>query len=268
MSFQITTGFLDHNGGQLYWEAAGAGSPVVLIHGITLDRRMWDDQFSVLAQHHRVIRYDARGYGKSSPPSGPYRPYEDLAALLDAHEIARAALVGEAMGGGIAINLALDQPERVERLVLISGVVNGRPWSPASAEALQRPRRTASEQGLDAAKEEWLHTGFFAPAREHPGVAARLQTMVGEWSGWGWLNPNPLVSLQPSAWSRLAELQMPLLYILGERDVSDFHEIADRLTREAPQARCLVVPGVGILSNMEAPDMVNRALLEFLDGND
>jgi pimeloyl-ACP methyl ester carboxylesterase len=70
MDFQVTNGFHTYNGGRLYWEAAGAGSPVVLIHGMTLDTRMWDDQFPVLAQHHRVIRYDARGFGKSSPLSG------------------------------------------------------------------------------------------------------------------------------------------------------------------------------------------------------
>ena len=78
----VTTGTLAHNGGDLHWEAAGAGQPVVLVHGFSLDRRMWDDQFAPLAEHFRVVRYDLRGFGKSSVPNGPYSHVDDLAALV------------------------------------------------------------------------------------------------------------------------------------------------------------------------------------------
>lgn len=66
---QMDTGFADINGTHLYYEIAGSGPSLVFIHGFTLDNRMWDDQFEVFAQHYRVLRYDARGFGKSALPT-------------------------------------------------------------------------------------------------------------------------------------------------------------------------------------------------------
>ena len=75
---QPTIGFVETNGTQLYYETMGEGHPLVLIHGGYMDRRMWDDQFVVFAQHYRVIRYDVRGFGKSELPPVPYTDRQDL----------------------------------------------------------------------------------------------------------------------------------------------------------------------------------------------
>lgn len=109
MPMQARTGFAAVNGIRLYYEVAGSGRPLVLIHGMSLDTRMWDDQFEPLAQHYRVVRYDARGFGKSALQTGrSYAHTDDLKALLEYLDIEHAFIVGLSMGGGIAIDFALD----------------------------------------------------------------------------------------------------------------------------------------------------------------
>jgi pimeloyl-ACP methyl ester carboxylesterase len=108
-------------GGELYYETAGEGPALVLIHADFLDHRMWEPQFESLAQDHRAVRYDARGHGRSTVPGGPYSDGEDLRALLDHLGIASAYLVGLAHGARIASEFAAAEPRRVRGLVLAAG---------------------------------------------------------------------------------------------------------------------------------------------------
>src|SRR4051794_28386488 len=109
----VKDGFVELPGVRIYYEVAGDGDPVVLIHGGLLDRRMWDDQFLFFAQQYRTIRYDMRGAGKSEtePSSEPYSPYQDLYHFLRALDIRQAALVGLSGGARIAIDLSIAYPE-------------------------------------------------------------------------------------------------------------------------------------------------------------
>lgn len=115
----VDTGRVAVQGGEIFYEVRGQGAPVVLLHaGAQYDHTMWDGQVQALARLHRVIRYDLRGFGRSSRPSGPFSPTADLLRVLDTLGVERAALVGLGMGSGVAINFALQHPERVDRLVL------------------------------------------------------------------------------------------------------------------------------------------------------
>ena len=98
----VETGYAEINGARLYYEVAGAGQPLALLHAGIADSRMWDDQFAVFAERYKVIRYDYRGFGKSSVPPGPYVFRDDLLGLLRHLGIARASLIGVSMGGGLA----------------------------------------------------------------------------------------------------------------------------------------------------------------------
>src|SRR5438876_5964570 len=123
------SGFANVNGGSLYYEVTGAGTPVVLIPGFTLDTRMWDSQVEAFARRHQIIRYDLRGAGKSPPPTGPYSQYEDLAALLGHLGVGKAHIVGLSLGGAIAIDFALAMPEAVLSLIPVdASSVGGYPW--------------------------------------------------------------------------------------------------------------------------------------------
>jgi len=106
-------------GGELYYEAEGDGVPVVLVHGLALDARMWDDQVPALKDIARVVRYDVRGFGRSTRDADTsYSHADDLWRLLDHLEIDKAVLVGLSMGGRVVVEATLSAPERVRALEL------------------------------------------------------------------------------------------------------------------------------------------------------
>lgn len=107
-------------GGRLYYEVQGEGEPLILLHAGGMDSKMWDAQFDYLSKQFRVIRYDLRGFGRSSKPEQPFYPVDDLYQLMQHLGIKRASLVGLSMGSGVALNFALEHPEMVEKLVLAS----------------------------------------------------------------------------------------------------------------------------------------------------
>jgi pimeloyl-ACP methyl ester carboxylesterase len=259
--------FVDVNGTRLYCESAGSGQAVVFIHGFTLDTRMWDDQFLPLAQRFRVVRYDLRGFGKSAVPTGKvYSHVDDLKALLDRLEIPHACLVGLSKGGAVALDFALTYPQYVQALVLIDTVLGGFQWSPEGSARDGLVWQRAREAGIPAAKESWLTHPLFAPAHRQAAVAARLAQIVDEYSGWHFINANPEQGLEPPAAQRLSQLAMPMLVIVGEEDIADFQQISEKICQQVPRARKLVLPGVGHMANMEAPEQVSQALLAFLAG--
>src|SRR4051812_41163112 len=107
------------NGTQMYYEVAGSGHPLVLVHAGVADSRMWDDQFEVFAQHYKVIRFDQRGFGQTKPVDGEFRRYEDLYALLIFLGITETYLMGCSMGGGVCIDFVLEHPEIAKVLITV-----------------------------------------------------------------------------------------------------------------------------------------------------
>ena len=259
--------FIDVNGTRLYYETGGSGQAVVFLPGFTLDTRMWDDQFLPLAQHFRVIRYDLRGFGQSALPTDEtYSHVDDLKALLDRLEIQGACLVGLSKGGAVALDFALTYPQRTAALVLIDTVLGGFHWSPEAAARDGLVWQRAREAGIPAAKESWLTHPLFVPAQRQPAVAARLARIVDDYSGWHFVHDNPERALEKPAAQRLRELRMPVLAIVGEEDIPDFRQIAEMVHQQVPGARKAVIPGVGHMVNMEAPEQVNDAVSAFLTG--
>ncbi|HTO49604.1 MAG TPA: alpha/beta hydrolase [Burkholderiales bacterium] len=262
-----SSGFAEVNGTRLYYEIAGSGEPVVLVHAFTLDTRMWNDQFEVLARDFRVIRYDARGFGKSAlpQPGEAYSNAEDLAALADRLDARKPHVVGGSMGGRFALDYAVTYPDGLRSLVVIDSVVGGWQWSREWLTAYA-PVVAAGRRGdLAQAKALWLGLPLFAPAREKPEVDARLKQMVGDYSGWHFVNHNPERAVSPPAVGRLGTIRAPTLVLVGERDLPDFQRTAERLEREIPGARRATIAGAGHIANMEAPDAVNKALAGFLN---
>jgi pimeloyl-ACP methyl ester carboxylesterase len=254
-------GFAEVNGTRLYYEAAGEGQALVLIHGFALDTRVWDDQFDVFAQQYRVIRLDLRGYGRSALPAAEnYRHVDDLKALLDYLDLQLglpgATLIGLSMGGGVAIDYALTYPETVRALVLVDSTLGGFRW------AINWSVK-AREVGLESARKRWLAHPIFAASFEQPEVAARIAQIVEDYSGWHWLNRDPDRGMA-TAIERLTEIHVPALVIVGERDLPDFQAIADILVQGIPRAHKKVLRGSGHLPNMESPLAFNDCVLNFL----
>jgi 3-oxoadipate enol-lactonase len=251
-------------GGELYYEAEGDGAPVVLVHGLALDARMWDDQVRALKDIARVVRYDVRGFGRSTRDADTlYSHADDLWRLLDHLEIDQAVLVGLSMGGRIVVEAALAAPERVRALVLLDAVLDGVPWDADSQRGVQAIGEGLRSGGLDEAKAAWLRHDFFVPAQRTPHVARRLAEMVGEYSGVNWTSADPNAP-HPHSIELLATIAAPTTVVIAELDVPCFHEISDILAGRIPGARKVTVPGVGHMVNMEAPETVNALLCEVL----
>ena len=148
-SIKSVTGYADVNGTRLYYELAGEGHPLLLIHGFTLDTRMWDDQFDAFAQRYQVIRYDVRGFGRSAVPTHePYSHHDDVKALLDYLDIAHAHILGHSMGSGIATDFVLAYPEMADSLISVGTVVHGLDWLPEFRAFFRSLFEAASAEGV------------------------------------------------------------------------------------------------------------------------
>jgi pimeloyl-ACP methyl ester carboxylesterase len=230
-SFQpvhVDSGRVSVSGSSLYYEAAGRGPTIILLHAGSLDRRMWDDQFQALARSYRVIRYDARGHGRSGPAIERLDRSRDLAALMQDLRISRAALVGSSLGGATAIDFALAYPDKVTRLILVSSGLSGYKWPAESRDAPWRvaARAAAAKSDTVGIARSWLQSDYFAAARESPALAARLDTLLAEnvevWKGSLQRGPQDSVFAGP-ALSRLNQLHAPTLIVVGDRDIRDIH---------------------------------------------
>ena len=253
---------LELPGASLYYEVSGSGVPVVLIHGLALDCRMWDDQIPVLRQAATVIRYDVRGFGRSSRADDvPYTHWDDLWRLLDELGVQAAVLVGLSMGGGIALKATIDAPSRVLALVLLDAVVDGVPWDDASVAGMRAIAEGLRSDGLTGAKAAWLRHDFFGPAGRSPELSARLAAMVEDYSGAAWTRPDPH-GPGPNVLRSLSEIAVPTTVVVGELDVPCFRTMADVLASTIPGAQLIVVPNAGHMVNMEAPAAVNAILVQ------
>lgn len=266
---QTRTGHAGVNGTRLYYEVAGSGPPLVLVPGFTLDTRVWDPQWEPLARRFQVVRYDRRGFGRSSPPGdAPYSHHEDLKGLLDALGVGPAALLGHSSGGSNAVDFALAYPESARALVLYGSLLGGYALSPEFAAVVEGLKDTARTWGPEAAKAMWGGLLDFRPAAPDAASPELLRAILDGYSAWHWLHDDPVRPLDPPAAGRLAELRAPVLTLLGDRDVPDCHDIAALVQAAAPRAESVVLPGLGHLAHLEAPGRFNEAVLAFLERED
>ena len=255
---------MEVNGGRLFVDSTGRGDTVILLHEFALDARMWDAQFLELARRYRVVRYDLRGFGRSSAPAEPYSHVEDLRRLMTALGIRQAHLVGASMGGRVAIDFALAYPSEVQSLVLVDASLGGWEFSKSFSATFSDTAQSARRGDWSEARRRWLDQPLYASARAQPDLNGRLKQMIDEYGGAHFIRPDPVVATQSAA-RQLARIKALTLVIVGERDAADFQEIAAKLVREIPSARKVVIPGVGHLANMEAPARFNRVVLDFFD---
>jgi len=259
---QVNSGFAEINGGRIYYETAGAGHPLVLIHGGQMDRRMWDEQFALFSKSYRVIRYDLRGFGKSPASTNVYADEEDLAALLKYLHVEKAYVVGLSLGGRVAIDFALTHADMLDAIVPVAPGLSGFHFSsdPTDMDSW----RAAQAGDWEKVTEYWLKNAYMAPAMENPKIAPRLHELALENAHENLDNPVLESTLNPPAIDRLPDVKTPTLIIVGNRDVSDIHEICGLLYARIPGAKEIVIQGSGHIVNMEQPEQFNRAVLNFL----
>lgn len=256
---------------------AGQGEPVILIHGYGGSMWQWEHQQTPLSAHFRLITPDLIGSGLSAKPDIEYRPDQTLeffAGFMDALQIQQAVLVGNSMGAGVAIGMALTYPDRVSQLVLVDGFpanVRERVTSPS----IQRALDTAAPSWL-ASFGNWLFGGvmiesvlkeivhdpsLLTPAviersnrnRQRPGVIPPLMTVRDALPLW-----------ESGFAKRIGEIHHRTLIVWGEEDRVFPLSVGEDLLRTIKGSSLVRIPKAGHIPQWERPDLVNQAMIEFL----
>ena len=262
---QTQTGMAQINGANLYYETAGEGPSLILVHAGFVDSRMWDEQFSVFAQQYRVLRYDMRGFGKSKLVPGSFSHRSDLHQLLKFLSMEQAHLLGCSMGGGAIIDFALEHPEMTQSLVLVSAAIGGYQPQGDMPKPLQELLAALKEKDMERAADIAVRIWIDGPRRKPEQVDARIRARAHEMSLTAL--PNIFVKeepLEPAALERLQKLSAPTLVMVGELDDDSIKTIGELLATRIPGAQKASIAGAAHLPNMEKPDEFNQKVLAFL----
>jgi 3-oxoadipate enol-lactonase len=260
-----TTGTTHVEGADLYFEIAGEGPPLVLAHAGFVDCRMWDEQFPVFAEHHRVVRYDRRGFGQSAMAPGPFSHRHDLHGLLDVLGIERAHLIGCSAGGQVVTEFTLEHPERTASLVLISSALGGSPFQGEIPKPMQDLTVALQAEDVERAADLAVQIWIDGPHRTPDQVSTTIREQAREMARTAL--PNAFAQeqpLEPSARGRLNEIAAPTLVMVGELDDDSIKAIAEVLASGIRGAQKEVMSGVAHLPNMEKPEKFNQRVLKFL----
>jgi pimeloyl-ACP methyl ester carboxylesterase len=211
---------------------------------------MWKLQVEFFSKNHKVLIYDLRGFGKSSIPTEEYSHYDDLRALLDHLEIQKAKIVGHSFGGQVAIDFALEYPEYVDSLVLISTGLGGFSFENKLWNELSELK------DVKKIREKMLENEIFDSLRSDFEMNNLILNMVEEYSCWHFLNVDPVIKLNPSAVDILNELKCPVKVILGENDIDVQKDIAKKLEEDL-NIQAIKIPNSGHMVNLERPEVIN-----------
>lgn len=261
-----------------YLQRGDEGSPVVLIHGLGASAEIWSANIDALAMRHRVYVPDLPGFGRTEKPAwmdyspGAYSRF--LLAFMTALGIGRASLVGHSLGGGVALRVILDDPGRVDRLILLSSAGLGQdvslPLRIASLPFFERiffkpplpvftrflHRLVFDPAAITGEFARLYYEMFFQPAsvRAFTGILRTIATLRGA-------RPGVLELIRAG----LGTITAPTLILWGRQDrilpVSQALDAAGRI----PRARLHVFERCGHMPNVEYPEEFNRLMLEFLD---
>ena len=262
------TAYLELDGTRLYYETAGQGFPVLLVHAGVADSRMWDGQFRAWSQTNRVIRCDLRGFGRTELAAGEFSDHGDLARLLTHLGVDRAIVAGASYGGQVAIDLCLAYPQRVAALVLAAPNVGGWPGTDELHAFASAETEALKADDLEAAVALNVHTWVDGPLRAATAVEPQVRNAVAAMQKhiFEMVIPEGFVphELDPPAWGRLDQIQAPTLVLVGELDLASFRDLAQQVTQAIPGATQVTLPGVAHLPAMEAPAQFNQAVSGFL----
>ena len=254
------------NGARIHYVREGDGMPVVLLHAGVADHRMWQPQMRAVARHFDVIAPDMRGFGRSELPPGHWSPIGDVLGLIDHLRLKPVHLVGCSMGGGVAIDFAIEHGERISKLVLVGPGVGGIEFGPKYPELFAEADAADKAGDHNAIVEADAHLWLDGPRRRPGYVKDPIRKLFFEMdsnfeSDW---DSAPMDPISPPAAERLHEITAPTLVIVGDEDAPPIFDAVELIMEKVPHARKAVIHDAAHLPNLEHPDEFNRIVLEFL----
>lgn len=256
---------------RIYYEVAGEGRAFVMIHAGVADSRQWNNEFAHFADQFRVVRYDMRGYGKSAPVEGEFRHIDDLAAVLDHLGVDRPAVVmGCSIGGGLAMDFALAQPDRVGALIMVGSAPSGLVLDVVESPLIEEAEKAWEARDLDRLVELEARMFFDGMGRASEQVDQSMRQLMLEMDrhalgqqarGLG----KRLADAEVPAAVRLDALHVPLLIIAGEHDEPYTHAAADYMIEHVPGARKVMIQDAAHLPNMDQPRVFRHIVTTFLN---
>lgn len=261
------------DGKQTHYAVKGSGKPVILIHGFFFDGTLWCRNLDVLAQSYRVYVLDLWGFGYSARITQPsYERYsEQLAAFMQALGIEQATLIGQSLGGGVAIQFSAQFPDKVDKLILVdsAGLPNPDPFS-ARLFKIRGVGECLMALPGNAIRKKMLKDFFLYQAEAIPSALFRqltwFQRIVGTSAAALALMRRGGADKLEAALRRLATLDLPVLVIWGAQDRAIPLALGRRLHQMLPGSTFLIVPDAGHIPNLEQPDLFNSQVATFLRG--
>jgi 3-oxoadipate enol-lactonase len=253
------------NGIEIHYEIKGHGPWVTLSHSLVCNLSMWDEQMDELTRKYKVLRYDTRGHGQSSAPTGEYKLEQladDAKALLDALSIKQTHWVGLSMGGMIGMTFALKYPGTLRSMVLADTTSRN---APDSDRLWDERLRTARKQGMEPLVESIIGRLFTQQYRvSNQYEIARIADDIRNTSTAGYIGCLLAIS-KIDLTDRLKEIMCPTLILVGEHDQSTPVPMARAIHQALHGSELQIIPRAAHLSNIEQQDVFNKALLEFLN---
>jgi pimeloyl-ACP methyl ester carboxylesterase len=251
------------NGIELAYRRTGVGPPLLLLHGAASDSRIWEPQLDALASELTVVAWDQPGVGASPDPPDDFglAAFADAAAaLLDALALGPAHVAGLSWGGTVALELYRRRPELVRTLILADTYAG---WKGSLPPEEVRSRVEHARAMLATTGEEFDPTlpGLFA-AGPPPGYVELLERMAADTRA-GPMAAQLLVMSEADQRDLLPSVAVPTLLLWGELDGRSPLSVAQQFERAIPDARLVVIPDCGHVSNLEAPERFNAAVLDF-----
>jgi len=258
------------DGAVIRGEADGFGIPVVFLHAGVADRRMWAGQLRELAEEgYHVIAYDRRGHGETESADVPFNHLVDLEAVLDGLSVHAAILVGSSMGGALAIDFALEHPERTIGLVLVGTAISGADDAeiPDEAADLEDALDYARERGnLDTVNRIEAHLWLDGPLSESGRVQGEPRELFLAMNAAHLSHAELTQEEAPDdATDHLHAIGAPTLLVVGELDLPDIVARHEDLSEELENAFAVVLEDTAHFPSLERPDLFNPLLLEFLE---
>ncbi len=258
--------WVEVEGGRLWMRQEGAGAPLVLMHGWTVDHRMFEPQLMPLAEHFRVIAYDRRGFGRSQAPPGLAQELNDLDRIAAALSLDDFHLLGMSQGARLALRYAATRPHRLRSLVLQGGSADGVVVEEAAADQAPFAEFAALARAgkMEEMRRRWAAHPLLAVDRARPQVRPLLDRMLADYDGADLLDYSPAyLDFDQDVPGLLAKFDAPALILSGALEVPGRRKHARRLLEIIPDSREIVLEGGGHFCNMATPDAYNAAVIAF-----